>query len=334
MKRALPILFGTFLVFLIFSVFLLRTEPTNVSAAIATHVVISEIQIEGGSSTDEFVELYNPTGSPVDLTGWTLYRKTALGVIEIPVATASGSIPANGFYLFANTNFDGSPSADVSYSENIADNNSILIKDTGNSLVDLVGLGTSITSESATISNPIDNRSIERKANSTSTDADMAMGGAHEALGNGEDTDNNSSDFVRHVSPNISQPQNSSSSIEPPIVPTPTLTLTPTPSVEPSPTGEPSPTPTTEPSPTPSPTQTPSVTPSPTSEPSPTLSPSLTPTPILSLTPTPSVSPTPSVPSPRVIVQGPLFTCSINYKPLRFFNKIFFFPFVSCQRST
>ena len=49
--------------------FILLTK-TSV-ADVANHIVISEIQVgQTGHANNEFVELYNPTNSPVDLTGW------------------------------------------------------------------------------------------------------------------------------------------------------------------------------------------------------------------------------------------------------------------------
>jgi hypothetical protein len=325
MRRYLPSLLGIPL--LISAIAIYFNWSHNASAAQATHVVISEIQIEGSTSTDEFVELYNPTSSPVDLTNWVLYRKTQSGTSETPVATLSGQIPANGFYLLANTNFDGGVSVDKSYSENIADNNSIVLRDNLGIAIDIVGLGSSLTREGSPIDNPIDNRSVERKANSASTNTDMANGGAHSLLGNGEDSENNSLDFVRHVSPQLSTPQNTNSTIE---------TL----SASPSPTSIP--TPTIEPSTTPSPTIVPSSTPSPTTVPSPTSIPSPTPsnapsaTPSVSVAPSPSPSitpsPTPSVPAPRVIARGPIFVCSLNYRSVRIITKDVFLPFITCAR--
>ena len=55
--------------------------PAVIKASPAGHIVISEIKITGGSgkSTDEFIELYNPTGEDISLSGWRLNKKTATG---------------------------------------------------------------------------------------------------------------------------------------------------------------------------------------------------------------------------------------------------------------
>jgi hypothetical protein len=315
--RKLPAVFGV--TAMILAAFLFVAHSRNVSAA-TSHIVISEIQIAGSSTSDEFVELYNPTSNSIDISGWNLYRKTAAQVTETLVATASGIIPAHGFYLFANSNFNGGITPDKVYSENISSDNSILIRDNFGNLGDLVGLGNSNTKEGTTIDNPIAERSVERKANSDSTEISMSLGGNDEFLGNSEDTDNNFLDFVKHVSPHISQPQGSNSAIEP-VLPSDTPTFTPTPTLTPSPTLEPtaSPTPTQEPSPTISPT------PLPTSTPTPTV------TQVLSPTPTPTVLPTP-IPSGTIILNSPHLVCYLTRKQVDFFFFKIFMPFVVCSK--
>ena len=295
---------------LAFTALLLPLHPEN-SFAATNHVVISEIQTAGDITTDEFIELYNPTNTDIDITNWKLYKKTAAGTEEILVATATGNMPAHGFYLFAHTDFDAGVSPDVTYSENFSNDNSVILRDENDSLIDLVGMGDALTNETTAVTGPIANRSIERKANSTSTALDMTTGGVDKFNGNGEDTDNNFQDFVRHASPTISNPQNSGSDVEPTIT-------SPTPSVEPSPTIEPTatPKPTVEPSPTLEPTEEPSPTPS--IEPSPTLEPTTTPTP---------------TDSPKIFSSNPIITCTVKYRGMKVFGKTFYFPLVTCFRT-
>ncbi|MBI4129734.1 lamin tail domain-containing protein, partial [Candidatus Roizmanbacteria bacterium] len=295
MRNILPIIIACIL---LIGFLLPRHNTSPVSAVTADHVVISEVQIAGGTSSDEFVELYNPTNSSIDMTGWTLYRKTTSAAsAEIAIATPSGSIAAHGFHLIAHQDFDGGVTANTSYTgQNIASNNSVILRDAGSQLMDLVGMGTSETSETTPVLNPIDNRSIERKALSTSTEPDMAPGGAHATFGNGEDTDNNVNDFVRHVSPNVSDPQNASSPTETPAEVTPSVTPTPTegPTSTPTPTGEPTntPTPTEELTQTPTPTEEVTSTPTPTPSEEPTGTPTQIPTETPTSTPTPTEEPT------------------------------------------
>ncbi len=64
-------------------------------------IVINEIAWMGTatSSNDEWLELYNPTNAPVDLTGWTLKSKDGT-----PNISLSGTIVSFGFYLLERTN--------------------------------------------------------------------------------------------------------------------------------------------------------------------------------------------------------------------------------------
>lgn len=327
------------LVLTLYSTFqILRSNHQVFSAS--DHVVISEIQTSGiGGLLDEFVELYNPTGINVDLTKWRLQVESSSSATQSNlVASLSGTIAPHGYYLIANPDYTGSILPDRLYSattSGIANTNNsvVLYSDAGTTRVDTVGFGQAVDKEMDDASNPPDNGSIERKANSFSTSQTMAVGGNDEFFGNGQDSENNANDFVQRIIP---QPQNALSPTEIPIEPTatPTPEITPTetplptvtpettltPTLEPTITPSPEPTATPEPTttPTPMPTVTPTLMPTSTPEPSltptpsetptpiptatpttvptitPTLMPTETPTPIPSLTPSPSESPTPT----------------------------------------
>lgn len=194
-------------------VFLVWMSSAFGQNSIADHVVISEIQIAGDAdSDDEFVELYNPTGSTIDLTDWRLTRKTSSGTESNLLTTfPPSSIAAHSFILIASPEYDGSTSADLTYSTSghLASNNTVVIySDAGVTVVDKVGLGTATDAEGSTIENPEDDGSVERKASAFSTAATLGPGGVEENAGNGQDTDDNSADFVQQTTSN---PQNSSS---------------------------------------------------------------------------------------------------------------------------
>ncbi|MBI4062338.1 lamin tail domain-containing protein [Candidatus Gottesmanbacteria bacterium] len=311
MKSArLPVAIVT-VALLLFALSSILIRPLHTLKAVASHIVISEVQVAGTTADDEFVELYNPTGNSVDLTGWRLTRKTSTGTQSNLVGSLSGSIPALGYFLIAHPDYDGAVAADMTYSATtsaLASNNSVVLySDAGITTVDLVGMGGASASETATVANPADNGSIERKPGDTDPLA-----------GNGDDTDNNADDFATRT---ISDPQNSDSSTEPPPTPTPTETLSPTPTETPTQT----PTETETPTPTESPTPTPSETPTPT--------PTETPTPTLTPTPTSTPTPTP-IPNPTVQLKGLLFSCTIEYLPVRIFGFTFRMPKISCVRNS
>lgn len=337
MKDRLPIVVFLAPLLVLCLVFVLSQKTSQVLSASANHVVISEIQIAGTTPTDEFIELYNPTDQDIDMAGWKLARKTAAGTEPLDlVASLSGIIPSKGYFLIASENYDGDTTPDITYataSGSVASNNTVLLY--GNQqatlVIDKVGLGSANDRETQTVANPAANKSIERKAHQGSTSESMAVGGSDEFLGNGEDTDNNNSDFVVR---NIPQPQNTNSPKEPPVA-TPTNTHSPTSTFTLTPTQTPTPTSTFTPSPTSTPTPTQTATPSPTP------ANSYTPTPTPSLTPTqaPSATPTPTPPaSGKVIAIFPLgqtrIICKLEYKEkiTSLFNLLL--PVISCSKQS
>lgn len=327
----------------VFAFFFFLPHNTKQAFSVATHVVISEIQIAGTTANDEFVELYNPTETSVDITGWRLTRKTQAGTTENNlVASLSGTIAAQGYFLIAHPSYDGLTTPDRVYSATssaIAVNNSVILySDAGVTTVDMVGLGTAVFSETTGVNNPVSDGSVERKAQSSSTNLSMDIGGIDELAGNGEDSDHNALDFIARSN---AQPQNSSSPVEPissPTItptqsPTPTESPTPTPSEEPTPTLTPTDEPTT---PTPTESETPTITP--TTSLTPTPSAAETPTPTLltpTETPTPTLSPTPtSIKNPTITLKGLLFSCSLEYMPIKIFGFTFRMPKIQCATNT
>lgn len=317
------------LVFFFVSAFLFKT---SLVLSAADHIVISEIQIGGETSTDEFVELYNPTGVSQDISGWKITKKTASGTESEVVTITSGSIEAHSYFLMAHTtDYDGAATADVNYSESstISTNNTVLLYNNSDNLIDKVGMGNASDFEgTGTASSPANNRSVERKANTSSTKASMEVSGEDEFAGNSEDTDDNDLDFIYKT---LSDPQNSSSPTE-----DPGQTPTPSPTPEPSHTPTPTPQPSESPTPTPEPTESPTPTPEPTESPTPTPEPSETPSPTPTIEPTPTPEPSPT-PAGRIIGRfifpGRATTCRLTYRFVKigFFRA--FFPRITCTRN-
>lgn len=183
--------------------------------------------MSGSNANDEFVELFNPTDSPIDIGGYRLSKETSGGSFSNLVTSMSGIIPSHGYFLVTPVSgFSGSVSSDLAYSTSsfITDNNTIILySDAGQTIVDKVGFGSAINYETAVFpTTPPLGQSIERISNI--------------------DTDNNSLDFRLKEIPD---PHNSTF-IEPPTPsptesPSPTPTLSPTPSQSPTETSTPQP---------------------------------------------------------------------------------------------
>lgn len=197
------------------------------TSAAVTHIVINEIQIAGATTTDEFIELFNPTGETVTLTGWRLSKRTASGNQYNLLTTFPEIILAPGqYYLIAHPNgYTGITIPDAIYStqESLAANNTVvLFSDAGDTIVDLVGYGTASSFEEAAALNPEATQSIAR-------------------ITNGEDTDNNAADFTIAVSPTPMNLTSATPSSNPPPSP-PQTPETPEDETE-NPPAEPQPTP-------------------------------------------------------------------------------------------
>ncbi len=169
-SRAVVILFLTLTGFFYF------VGTINRSAASSGGVVINEIMAGSAvAAKREFIELYNSGSEPLDLAGWTLKKKTQSGSESNLVSSAkfSGTISAHGFFIITPPEYAIELGADLAYSGesySISSNNTILVYDAENRLVDKVGYGEPYDYEALPAPGPAADASIERKILGLDTD--------------------------------------------------------------------------------------------------------------------------------------------------------------------
>ncbi len=187
-------------------------------------IKISEVDVRGrwaGDTQKEFVELYNATGTTVNLTNWKIVKAGGTTLI-----TLTGKIQPYGFYLCGETSITDinglSPDQTWAAGYKLTDSDfGIQLLTADGSYVDSVGWGntTGIDDgyyEGTPLSDIGSSETVtyERKVSSNSTASSLAPpAGGEASSGNAFDSDDNSADLVKQSSMN---PQSSKSPQEPP----------------------------------------------------------------------------------------------------------------------
>ncbi|MFN7965913.1 MAG: lamin tail domain-containing protein [Acidobacteriota bacterium] len=164
------------------------------------HLVISQLRIAGTS--DDVIELYNPTDLSVSLTGYSVQYLAANGNFGFRVnLTAANSVPSHGWYLVAANGYSGTPSRDDSLgTSNLSGTagHALLVNKTSNvsgcsdpAIKDKVGYGASATC-------PEGGSGKQTASPGTGLSVSRKPGGA---LGAGQDSDINSDDFLPPATP-------------------------------------------------------------------------------------------------------------------------------------
>lgn len=100
-----------------------------------------------GGANDEFVKLYNPTNSEIDLGGWALKKTSSTGSFSnlVSVAAFTGKIAARGYFLVAHSGYNGLDPVDLRYSANSNNlsyvNNAVILYAADESVMDNVSWG-------------------------------------------------------------------------------------------------------------------------------------------------------------------------------------------------
>jgi predicted extracellular nuclease len=138
------------------------------------------------SAADEFVELYNPGTSALDVSGWKVVYRSAAGTSDTTLATipTGTTIAAGGFYLLGGNAYAGTATPDLSFSTGLAGTGGgVGIRDATGALDDSVGWGTAT------------NTLVEGSA-AAAPPSTAAPGSSIVRLPDGHDTDANASDFT------------------------------------------------------------------------------------------------------------------------------------------
>jgi 5'-nucleotidase len=158
--------------------------PANANPA-GDGLVIDEVYGGGGNSgstyTNDYIEIFNPTGSAADLSGWSVSYFSSKGSLGGSTALV-GSVPAHGYYLVQEGKGAGGstplPTPDASGQVAMsATDGSVELADSNGAVADTVGYGTGAIDEGGDAPAPSNTLAVTR-----------AMPGA--------DTDNNHADFV------------------------------------------------------------------------------------------------------------------------------------------
>ena len=202
------------------------------SAQVANHLVIAEVYGGGGnggppaSLLNDYVVLYNPTSSSVDLRTWSI-QNARTGSSTWDVQPLRGNINASSYYYIqfwsAGPNGDTiqtgpnlvSTDSLASTSGKIAlvDNQTPLtgIDPLPNSdIIDFVGYGATDAYETSPAPAPSNNSSIRRLSNSDEA--------TYNINGSGWDTDNNSNDFYVQNNLTSNPPANQSAIADHPVI--------------------------------------------------------------------------------------------------------------------
>ena len=137
------------------------------------HLVISEIQVSGKSSTDEYIKIYNPQNEDVNLKGYKIVKKTTSGSQYNLVSNFEDTsiIKGKSYFIIAHKDYTGV--ADFYYTNNsysLSKDNSVYIIDSNSNIIDLVGFGNCYEKEGDKCLDNIDSNKIYIRNNNIDTD--------------------------------------------------------------------------------------------------------------------------------------------------------------------
>jgi len=211
-----------------------RAAPLNTATftpLAPAHLVISEFRTLGPlGPSDEFVELFNPSGAAVNIGGWKIGNSSSCGTsLFTLVSIATGVVlQPGGHYLVAANGGSLTITADQTFSTSLFDDGGIALVDSQGGVIDQVGMCISTQYREGVSLAPLFGTSNQSYARNPLGDASGCY-----------DVNNNATDFSL-ISPSAPQNRSSPLAMCPGVVlSTPTRTPTRTPTLTPTRTATP-----------------------------------------------------------------------------------------------
>lgn len=175
-----------------------------VSAQTRPSIVISELRLRGVFAADEFIELFNPTSQPIDISGWTIAGSDGGGnTLVRAIVPANVTVNPGCFFLVTNRdNYTGNVPGDLTFTASFVDSGGAAIVNASGVITDQVGFSLGSAYKEPPVLAPIagGNNSYERKPGGEAGHAD---------------TNDNAADFrlrsASAIPPEPANPQNSQS---------------------------------------------------------------------------------------------------------------------------
>ena len=139
---------------------------------------------------DEFIEIYNSSDSPIDISGWKIKGSNSAGSTSVRLTVAaSTTLPAHAHFLATNAaaaGYSGTVAGDQTYTVGITDDGGIALTLPNDTIVDQVGMSAGSLYKEGTTLTPL-------TATGTNQGYERKPGGAS---GSTQDTNNNATDFM------------------------------------------------------------------------------------------------------------------------------------------
>jgi hypothetical protein len=118
--------------------------PATATPTAPRHIVISEFRTVGlMGADDEFIELYNPTGAPINIGNWIISKSSGCGTsLSTMVTIYYGTVlqPGQHYLAAAYASYSSITNADQRFSPGIADTSGLALVSSDGTVIDKVGM--------------------------------------------------------------------------------------------------------------------------------------------------------------------------------------------------